>query len=201
MFERLLAFVLALFSLASPVHARPVLDVNAVKLVSCGEATGSGALIGRRRLLTAWHVAGRGGCSVDGKPARVVRRDERSDWAVLEADIRGPRLRVSCRGFRPGRYYLAGGHAFGARLMVQGLRYGGGRGRIHELKDGRPQARGDDFPLLDGLAFPGMSGGPVVDLEGRLVGIVNGSNVMSTPHPLLASALLRDLRATALCRR
>jgi S1-C subfamily serine protease len=107
---------------------------------------------------------------------------------------------VSCRGFREGRFYLAGGYAFGVRPMLHGLRYGGGRGQVSELKDGRPEARGDDFPLFDGLAFPGMSGGPVVDLEGRLVGIVNGSNVMSAPHPLAASALLRDLKSTELCR-
>ena len=105
------------------------------------------------------------------------------------------------RGFRRDRYYLAAGYAFGARLTVHGLRYGGGRGHIHELKDGRPEARGDDFPLLEGLAFPGMSGGPVVDLEGRLVGIVNGSNALAAPHPMRASALFRDLRSTALCGR
>jgi len=198
--DRVLALLAWLFAWTLPVEARPVLDVGAIRLVACGEATGSGALIGRRRLLTAWHVARRGGCTVDGQPARVLRQDERSDWAVLETDVAGPRLRVSCRGFRRGRYYLAGGFAFGAKLMVQGLRYGGGRGAIRALEEGRAAARGDDFPLLEGLAFPGMSGGPVVDLEGRLVGIVNGSNVMSAPHPLAASALLRDLRSTELCR-
>jgi serine protease Do len=203
-----LAVVLAVRPTASPssegmteTSTRAVLDVRAVKLIECGSATGSGALIAKGKLLTAAHVVRNGACSVDGKPAKVLTQDEAGDWAVLGVDIKGPRLKVSCMGFRQGSYYLAGGYAFGARLMLHGLKYDGGRGAISEQVDGVLKVRGDDFPLLNGLAFPGMSGGPVVDLEGHLIGIVNGSNVMNAPHPLAASALFRPLRETALCRR
>ena len=197
--DRVFAMLASLLAWALPAEARPVLDMRAVRLVACGEATGSGALIGKGRLLTAWHVAARGSCAVDGRPARLLLKDERRDIAVLGVDLKGPRLKVSCRGFRRG-HHLAAGYAFGSRLVLHGFEYRGEAGAIGEEAEGKTRPRGDAFPRLDGLAFPGMSGGPVVDLEGRLVGVVNGSNVMSIPHPLLGSALFRPLSQTELCR-
>jgi hypothetical protein len=90
---RLLAAVVALGLLAPSVAAAPAVAPRVVD-VTMGADTARGFVAGPGRVVTVAHVLdGHGSVLVDGRPARVLRRDDRLDLAVLGARVDGPRVR------------------------------------------------------------------------------------------------------------
>lgn len=156
---------------------------------------GSGTVIAHNRILTASHVIhGAVMCLLlddGGLDAKIIFDDPKLDVAVLEVALGdGPVMPVSCDGFVAGKPYMAIGYSlsqdFALQVIVpnghyQDILLGGGEGVFHHAA------------LFEGRVFAGMSGGPVVDLAGRVTGIINagGENV-----PFSA---IRDLIETPLC--
>jgi len=107
-------------------------------------------------------------------PADVVRYEPELDLAVLRArtfpdDLQAATMR-STQGLAPGDHVVAIGHPFGIGPSASaGVVSGLGR---------RFQPQGVDGPPMTGLiqfdaaANPGNSGGPLVTLDGHVVGIV-----------------------------
>jgi serine protease Do len=125
-------------------------------------------------VLTNAHVAaGRGPLRIRLSGARVataelVGLDERTDLAVLRAAARDlPALPLSERRLDVGELVLAIGNPLGFERSVT-------TGVVSALYRSLPTRRG---PPLDGLVQtdasinPGNSGGPLLDAEGRVVGI------------------------------
>lgn len=114
--------------------------------------------IGPDRLITAAHVTSHGRCSIAGAPAETVREDGALDVAELRSVARRQFLELNCRGFRRGRWYRAIGYAGGelrVNLPWQAAGFGDAPGKAEFL----------------GEAYPGMSGGPVIDRDGRVTGV------------------------------
>lgn len=185
-----LLFLLALAA-CSPSQAGPRFDLEQVRLVKCGERLGSGSYIGSGRFLTAWHVAQGGACVVDGKSAPVLLHSASGDYAVLTVKRRRG-LKVSCAGFHLGRWYMSAGYAGGEDFTFHGYRFTGNYGSIR-ASEGNVQI--DGLSVFAGISFPGMSGGPVFDQEGRVVGLLNGGNTLAS------FSVFRPLSETALCGR
>ena len=112
----------------------------------------------------------------DGRdvPARIAGRDPGSDLAVLRADVRltpAPRTEAARVGHlvlavgRPGREGLTA--AMGV-ISAAGGPWRSGRGGAVE-----------GYIRADVTMYPGFSGGPLVDTEGRLIG-VNSSGISQT---------------------
>ncbi|WP_085317801.1 S1C family serine protease [Derxia lacustris] len=154
-----------------------------------GISIGSGVVVTEDgSILTNLHVvSGKGRISVtfaDGSesPADLIGADPRIDLAVLRArvlpdDLHAATLRSS-HDLLPGQEVLAVGFPFGigpstSAGVVSGL-------------DRRFGAPGSDAPMtgliqFDAAANPGNSGGPLVTLDGNVVGIVTA--IMNpTPH-------------------
>ncbi|MFI5310953.1 MAG: S1C family serine protease [Gemmatimonadales bacterium] len=158
-------------ALAQLLH-RTVVEVRA------GASGGAGIIWGGSGLVvTNAHCAPSGGrveVEADGTlhEARVVARHRSHDLALLAApSVRGPLLELrAVESLRPGELVFAYGHPLGVRdALTIGVLHGVAR-----------NARGTEprWVVADVRLAPGNSGGPLVDAEGRLVGInsmiVNG---------------------------
>jgi len=147
------------------------------------DRTGSGAGIiwgGAGLVVTNAHCAPRGvslTIDVAGKwhRARVIAYHPEHDLALLAVpSVGGPLLEArDPESLRPGELVLAHGHPLGVR---DALALGVVHGVARDERTGRPR-----WIVADVRLAPGNSGGPLVDAEGRLVGInsmvVNGLGV------------------------
>lgn len=159
-------------------------------------ATGTGVLLSARGdAATAYHVV-KGAAKLeavlaDGRavsPVKVVRYDERTDVAVLE--LPAPKA--------------GGGYPFVAR-RAEKLEHGDSVYAIgYPLKQtpivtqgivSSPDAvvSGRSRVLIDAAIASGMSGGPVLDEQGRLAGIISGS--LRTMAGIHLAAGMSDLHA------
>ena len=143
----------------------------AVVDVEIGSGTGSGVIISEDGLvLTAGHVCGESGRSVrmtfsDGRKAKgkTIGASRDSDCGLIRITDRGPWPHVAVGDLeqaRVGDWVLALGHPGGfdlRRSLVVRL------GRIIRVEDGNLQT--------DCTISPGDSGGPFLDMFGRVIGI------------------------------
>lgn len=148
----------------------------------CGDAVGSGSWIDGQTFLTAQHVTENGPCTLGGMPAETVYANEALDIAVLKPAIAiGERMPTSCARPRRGDDYFAVGFALGQAFVLQ--RYTAEGGRAGELARFR------------GQGFQGMSGGPVVDRDGRQVAVL--TRILRNGLPVMFARPLAD---TYLCK-
>jgi S1-C subfamily serine protease len=144
-----------------------------------GVSTGSGFVLDEEgRVVTNAHVVS-GVADVQVTfpdlrtvPARVLGKDEETDLAVLEVDPEGVDLEPLELGdsdaVRPGDPALALGNPSGEPVA--------GTGRV---SDARQQVATDsgavveDVIRTDAVILPGTSGGPLLDADGRVIGVTS----------------------------
>jgi S1-C subfamily serine protease len=114
--------------------------------VRVGDDAATGFVVGDGRVVTVAHVLGGGDVVVDGRPATVLRRDERLDLAALSVpDIEGGGVAIARDDPRVLRR---------ADASVDGSRW---RRPVLELRTD---------------VTPGDSGAPVLTVSGQVVGVV-----------------------------
>jgi hypothetical protein len=130
-----------------------------VPQIMCGNGSGSGVRISDDVIITAAHVASKGGCSIDGHPATIAFNQPHRDFTAMTARLgNGYRATYSCEGIKPGERYQAFGYALGGKPNVEPL-----LGTNFKHRDGTV--------MLRGKVYPGMSGGAVFNSEGAFVAI------------------------------
>lgn len=155
-----------------------------------GRVLGSASAVAPGRLLTALHLVGertelRVRQAGADAPVAVhrIRRGERLDAALLEAPAIGATRLADPAGPAAGAAVAAAGMQGGVRRVTAGTAGGAeaARGALHAAV----------IPVA-----PGFSGGPVVDAQAQLIGIVVASLVASpeAASRLLAAGGSRDLR-------
>jgi serine protease Do len=151
-------------------------------------------------IVTNAHVAGRGPLKVrlpDGRtlPAQILARDPDRDLAALRVeadDLPSVQLGDSQR-LRPGEWVMAVGHPWGVQgAATAGVVIGVGAEWPEMPNTGR------DWVVVSLHMRPGHSGGPLVDVRGRLVGIntmINGPDVgVAIPAHVVVEFLRQALR-------
>lgn len=162
MIKKIFAAVLAWATLASPHVEAKVIKTEPVVQVVCEDRKGTAVKIGDDSYITAAHVAVASGCEIDGTPVVNVEVDTARDYAIVRGPSSRRSAKYSCRGFLPDTEYLGVGYAFGWKnLTYQPLRSSGFK------------VVGEPTQMFTGEVIPGMSGGPVFDRSGAVVGIVN----------------------------
>jgi hypothetical protein len=185
--ESLLAGAMAL---AQPQLVEFPLTSPYVKQVHCIGARGSAFKVGPHKYLSVNHVTARAGCTIEGKPIYVTYSDPNGDFSIISLyDPEPGGIPIDCDGYKAGRVYLSVGFARGApESVVIPLRAYG----FHNA----PSAdRG--WQIFGGVetVIPGMSGGPIMSQEGRVVGMVNaynGEHGFSWSRPLSETVLCRS---------
>jgi len=156
----------------SVVHVEAIIKINDRR----NQVTGSGFIVDDLgRILTNHHVVERAEkvqVIVPGRKgkitARILGTDKQTDIAVLGVDpkaARRPAKLGSARDLQVGQWVLAVGNPYGLDGTVSlGIVSAKGRNLgIPELLN--------DFIQTDAMIDRGSSGGPLVDLQGRVVGI------------------------------
>lgn len=157
-----------------------------VHQVSCDEGSGTAFRIGPTRFATAAHVAKLSHCTIDGHTASATELDTANDFAILES---GPpklgAMKVSCEGFHTGEWYWSNGYALGlpyqTSVAINASFYINQRSGLRIFTG-------------DHTVIPGMSGGPVMNADGEVVGITNAYN------SALGLSFSRALKDTSLCK-
>jgi serine protease Do len=101
-------------------------------------------------------------------PAQLLAKDTDHDVAALKIEAEGlvPIELGDSQTLRPGQWVLAMGHPWGVAGAATGGIVIGSGGDLPE----RPGSR-DDWIAVGLSLRPGHSGGPMVDAEGRMVGL------------------------------
>lgn len=167
-----------------------------VQNIVCGGQTGSAFYIDETTIVTANHVAenntcvDRGSTNNRSREIEVIARDSTGDVAVL----RGPRVSrdraytINCDGFIPGERY------YGAGYVQDGSQYRSvpmtARNEAYRVDlDGQTT-----LGSLDGSVQQGMSGGPIVNDRGEVVGIITAQ-----PRDNTNITLSQEMRDTRFC--
>jgi serine protease Do len=156
----------------SVVHIEAIVKFND----SRNMVTGSGLIVSSDgRILTNEHVVDKAEkvtVSVPGQkkrfPARIVGADRQTDIALLRIDPATPLPAArfgSADSVRVGQWVLAIGNPYGLDGTVS-LGIVSAKGRNLEIPDLL-----NEFIQTDAMIDRGSSGGPLVDLEGRVIGI------------------------------
>lgn len=156
---KFLGALLACISLtsATPVIAKESYSYtpNAVVRIGCAFASGTAFHIGDGKYVTAFHVVKN---CLDTFPGAVI--DKEKDFATFHGAVLPEKISFSCSSYRVGDMYVAVGYAEGgfyqAREPAVAVDY-----------------KIDGYQAFIGSFVPGMSGGPVLNKDGKAVGIVN----------------------------
>lgn len=175
-------FVAALMWGAKPA-AKPNL-ASSVVYVEVGGGHGSGVHIGNGLILTAAHVTEKGDVKIkddqgNSQDGELLWQNEKYDIALIRVSDPSKlnAAELSCRQVGQGERVTA----FGSPFSLDFLKFNGWIAGV-ERKVG-PWATAY---IVDITVGPGMSGGPLVDHKGRVIGIVVGGLVplaMTTAVP------------------
>jgi hypothetical protein len=184
MIVKALAALLAL----APVSATPVslelVHYPLVHRVDCLEGRGTAFRIGGTHWLSVAHVTALHACSIDGQPITVTEQDGKRDFARLDAGIVPQNgMQISCKGFIPGHWYWSVGYPLGGPIQMA----------IPLYATYAKSPSGLRILLGEEAVIPGMSGGPVMDETGAVVGLVNAY------QPGTGISMSRELRETSVC--
>lgn len=163
----LAAAALSLMAVASPASAQ---TDPAIRPVECGDEHGTAFATDDNRFATAAHVAREGNCQLGpAQPLRVMDYDDRRDYARGRTATFGGNLRVSCEPIVAGQQYILVGYPAGSneerRVFARAT------GQTHDINQGNLRMNG--LVSLRGVAVRGMSGGPVLNQSGEVVGIIS----------------------------
>ena len=174
-----------------------------VQITNGGGGAGAGTIWHADGLIvTNAHVVnGRHGLNVtlpDGRtlPARILAQDTDRDLAALAVDAsRLPTIEPGdSRQLKPGQWVFAVGHPWGVLGAVTA-------GIVIGMGSEWPEmpTNGQDWVVVSLKVRPGNSGGPLVDVRGRLVGIntmMTGPSVGVAVPSHVIKAFLREALGT-----
>jgi serine protease Do len=158
-----------------------------VRITNGNSGAGAGTLWNSEGLIiTNAHVVHRDNPNVtlpDGRtlPAAIVGYDAQRDLALLSVKARGlPALELGdSRNLLPGQWVLAVGHPWGiAGVVTAGVVIGMGHD-LPEMGGGPASAARREWLMVSLVLRPGNSGGPLVDAQGRLLGV---NTIMTGPE-------------------
>jgi hypothetical protein len=178
-------FLLAAALAAMPVPASDAdamfVNLSAVHQVFCAEGRGTAFEAGGR-MISVNHVTSLSNCHIGSDPV-VPTPEGDLDFSTIALPAQG--FRVNCEGFKNGEYYWAVGYADGNPIQRVTTLVGTGE---------RDPGNGEALLLGDPTVIPGMSGGPIFNSAGEVVGTVN---MYSQIFPI---SLSRELKDTSLCQ-
>jgi hypothetical protein len=186
---------------SAPMVEQPPRDL--IPKLRCTEGLGTGFVIEPNVVITAEHVSGpKGSCAIVERARKKARRvvvdrvELPNDFSRLVSRYpvsKRPPLEFVCRPMTKGEtYYLIGYPMGGEKLVTYPLV------ATDIYFTGRHPSSGRLTPHLRftyGNSYPGMSGGPVIDSNGRVIAFLQSRAIDGDD-----GALVKELADTSLCR-
>lgn len=150
-------------AIPSPFYIDGNVIVRIVCITDKGTGVGTGTVVDANRIVTARHVIIKD-ATCAAEQSRVVLDGEQPGEdlvSVRSANAFDDRALIGCDGFTEGAQYVALGYALNSPKVVG------------QVLIGTDSTYGNGVMRFRGSVTPGMSGGPILDSRGRLVGIVN----------------------------
>lgn len=179
----------------------PIINERMVAKIYCSSQVGSGVQIGGNTIITAEHVIRNGGCNVVYRgttPVRsltVLNAASNADFAELASrqHLRGRTLPTSCQGVVAGQTYWLAGYPAGGDLRVVEV-----QATSQYIRGVTPDSRYtiDNLRVMQGMAQKGMSGGPVINQLGEVVGVISSVSMDGSNR-----TMIKELKHTWLCAR
>ena len=176
--------LLALALVAAPIatsaeDATPnrAVTANLVPMIDCNGFTeidgglGTGTRIDATHVLTAAHVAAIGNCRINGEPLKLTFKSVKLDVAVFQTLPHPGAWPIHCEALHFGEEYIATGYALGNPLYREKV-----LGTVHRSTTAALDPSFGDTAMFVGPEkfVHGMSGGPIVNSHGQLVGVIIG---------------------------
>jgi hypothetical protein len=170
-------------------------NLQLIKKVICGEYFGTAFVVDPIHVATAQHVVQNSSeCSINGEQVNILYSDEKLDFSIGEMTIPFEEtLPINCNGFVEGEEYFAIGYTGNDRFVIEKLLALGTDVKISTNTKDKKMLYSSS--LLIGRVHHGMSGGPIVNRSGEVVGTTLAI-LVGTTIPLAASRPLKD---TKLC--
>lgn len=105
-----------------------------------------------------------------GKPLDIIYANEALDLVILKADVKKPALQYRMAPLEVGNEVGAYGYGMGMSVPIF---------RTAVVSVFVQDDKGAEWILLDNALISGMSGGPIVDRSGRVVGVNDKTNSTS----------------------
>jgi hypothetical protein len=156
-----------LVSATEPTPSPQFVHYASVEQVLCDTGRGTAFRISPTTFLSVNHVTRMTGCSIAGKPYTLAYASPEQDFSILTVQYGGTAAKVNCGGFIPGEWYYAVGNALGLSIQT-----------LVTLKAVGVENDGRKFSVMMAsyTVIPGMSGGPIFNAAGEVVGTVNAYN-------------------------
>jgi hypothetical protein len=137
------------------------------------------------------HVWEFGRCNIHDVRVKSNRMAPDVDFAMLRSDSEAPALQVLCKPLDPGQTYTAIGYHEGSVVTISITP----TGQVVRSNPSFSKGELNSWVVTGSAQFQeGMSGGPVLDSEGRVVGLILGYN------PRGNESYVRSVVDTPLCR-
>jgi hypothetical protein len=175
----------------------PALNLSAIRLIKCDHWTGTGFLIGPRIMATANHVMDGTERCIDvqsGVVIRAYKTDPKHDLALVTGNLptNMPYINYSCDRFKTGQKYLSYGitsymqeRNILRNNVLTATRNYNANGTVWKDEIDVSGSR-----IFSGYQAPGMSGGPVLDIDGYAHGLVTGGSAYDSSHFEFADGIL-----------
>lgn len=175
------------------VHTAAVSTVR-IEAAGCGGMQlGSGFVVGPERVLTNAHVVSGtrtvrvgGGGSAMMRDGQVVLIDPARDAAVIHVPGLASEPLSPAPSQRGAKVAIIGYPGGGPRQVSPAILNGATTARGRDIYDTEPVSR--EIWVVEGRARPGNSGGPIVDTEGRYVGVVFAESVTAPDQAFALTA-------------
>ena len=176
--------------------------IDSVVTIRTDSGSGSGFIVSQDgRVVTSLHViAGAGSLTVvlrDGSvlAATVVSTDQQHDIAVLDVTATGlPALTLASGAAQIGQTVIALGTALGEFPNTVTVGIVSGLDRSIDVGVGGSARKLSGVLQTDAALNPGMSGGPLLNLAGQVVGVdtavAGGANGIAFAEPIASAATL-----------
>jgi hypothetical protein len=185
-----------------------IIHLESIRHLSCGvspnRSLGTGFIYSNHLVITASHVVGNNKMCTDtmtGAKGMIVMNNHADDYAMIffpDDSIPNLPARIDCNGFVKNHAYMSFGWKHGRDFVAYVQLSRGEKIPLVPLmtRDG-PRVY-TNMAQLHGTLIQGMSGGPITDVEGKVVGINNITNWNGKIGTLSYS---RELQDTSLCPR
>lgn len=189
----------------SKIHKfpEPTVIIGYIQRIECETndnrvITGTAFYIGNDTFITANHVVeDRPFCrdSFNQQEMVIDRVSKKHDFATIKfkniSGLGSHGMKINCNGFKSGRKYSSFGYALGTVFVMNNLKATGKFTKPNHTVENKPYG---GMRELKGMLVQGMSGGPIVDDLGYVVGINNVTADAGT------KAFSYELKDTFLCK-